>query len=69
MSNLEHLLENGLMTLKTLQNKEEWKDKMRSDVNWRGPVYLTLDELWEICQYVVYTWDIINCEDCKDKEQ
>ena len=31
---------------------------LQQDVNWEGNENITLDNLWEICQYVIYTWQI-----------
>lgn len=56
MSNLEHLVENGLCCLEKGMSKEEWNERMHDDCNWKGNENITLDNLWEICQYVIYTW-------------
>ena len=56
MSNLEHLIENGLCRLDEGKSYREWREIMQEDVNWEGNENITLDNLWEICQYVIYTW-------------
>ena len=56
MSNLEHLVENGLHCLKHCMDYKEWHERMKSDCNWAGNENITLDNLWEICQYVICTW-------------
>lgn len=56
MSNLEHLVENGLCLLAEGKTYGEWRKAMRRDVNWEGNENITLDNLWEICQYVVCVW-------------
>lgn len=58
MSNLEHLLENGLCLLKGGASYEKWNERMKMDCNWTGNENITLDNLWEICQYVIYSWDV-----------
>lgn len=57
MSNLEHLVENGLYLLKKGKTYEEWHEIMKDDVNWQGNENITLDNLWTVCQYVVFAWD------------
>ena len=57
MSNLEHLIENGLCLLDEGKPYREWREIMQQDRNWDGNENITLDNLWEICQYVIYTWD------------
>lgn len=57
MSNLEHLIENGLCRLDEGKSYEEWHEIMKKDCNWQGNENITLDNLWEICQYVIFTWD------------
>ena len=54
MSNLEHLIENGLCRLQESKSYAEWREIMQQDVNWDGneELYITIDTLWEICQYV-----------------
>lgn len=56
MSCLEHLVENGISLLeKPGIHYEEWYECMKNDVNWRGVERINIDDLWEICQYVVCT--------------
>lgn len=57
MSNLEHLIENSLFCLKEGASYEEWRETMQQDWNWEGNENITIDNLWEISQYVIYTWD------------
>lgn len=57
MSNLEHLIENGLCRLNEGKSYREWREIMQQDCNWEGNENITLDNLWEICQYVIFTWD------------
>jgi len=56
LSNLEHLIENGLCCLEKGVSKEEWEEQMHDDCNWKGNENITIKNLWEICQYVIYTW-------------
>jgi len=56
MSNLEHLVENGLCLLEKDISYEEWNERMSKDPNWLYNENITLDNLWEICQYVYYSW-------------
>ena len=56
MSNLEHLIENGLVRLEKATSRDEWVKAMIDDPNWQGNNNITLDNLWEICQYVIYTY-------------
>ena len=58
MSNLEHLIENGLCRLDEGKSYEEWREIMKKDCNWKGNENITIDNLWEICQYVIFTWDM-----------
>ena len=59
MSNLKHLIENGLCLIQEGKSYREWCGIMQQDVYWdeNGEEMLTVDILWEICQYVIYTWD------------
>ena len=59
MSNLEHLVENGLCILENGYSSEEWFNRMSADINWEYVENITVDDLWEICQYVFYTWSKI----------
>ena len=69
MSNLEHLIENGLCRLEEGKSYREWREIMQQDRNWQGNENITLDSLWEICQYVIFTWGLertfVRCKDCK----
>ena len=57
MSNLEHLLENGLIKLsRDKLSYEEWMEKTAKDSNWTPWVCINIDDLWEICQYIQYVW-------------
>lgn len=56
MSNLEHLVENGLSLLERGTKYKEWREKMDEDINWIGNENITINDLWEICQYVYYSW-------------
>lgn len=68
MSNLEHLLENGLSRLDEGKSYREWREIMQQDVNWENNENITLDNLWEICQYVIYTWcEGITWVKCSDR--
>lgn len=69
MSNLEHLIENGLCHLSEGKSYRKWCELMQQDCNWAGNENITLQNLWEICQYVIFAWDsnkeeIVRCEDC-----
>ena len=57
MSNLEHLIENGLCRLSEGKSYRDWREIMQQDCNWEGNENITIDNLWEICQYVIFTWD------------
>lgn len=61
MSNLEHLVENGILAMETY-NPKEWYQHMQKDLNWSGNEHITIDDLWTICQYVVYSykWGLID---------
>ncbi len=56
MSNLEHLIENGLNRLSEGMSYREWRGIMQQDRNFEGNENITIDDLWDICQYVVCTW-------------
>ena len=36
---------------------------MQKDANWLGNEYISMDELWTICQYIVYTYMPIKIDD------
>ena len=61
MSNLEHLVENGILAMEAY-NPNEWYQHMQKDLNWSGNEHITIDDLWTICQYVVcsYKWRLID---------
>lgn len=78
MTNLEHLVENGLVALENECNYNEWLEQMKEDINWNCCERLTIDDLWEICQYVFYVWTAErktencseipnNCDTCRNK--
>ena len=54
MSNIEHLIENGLDNYGKM-SAEEWNKKMLQDPNWQPWIAITIDELYEICSYVENT--------------
>lgn len=54
MSNVEHLIENGL-NIYDKMSVEEWEEKMLQDPNWQPWIAITIDELYEICSYVENT--------------
>lgn len=57
MSNLERLIENSLSLLENHTDYQHWKWAMREDVNWENcDSHISLDDLWDICQYVLYTY-------------
>ena len=58
MSNIEHLIENGLSNYNKM-SPEEWEEKMIQDPNWQPWIALTIDELYEICSYVENTHVVI----------
>ena len=65
MSNLEHLIENGLCNIE--DDYHTWRSKMQEDCNWEGNENITIDQLWEICQYVCYVY--LPTELCSLKEE
>lgn len=54
MSNIQHLIENGLGIYGKM-SAEEWEEKMLQDPNWQPWIAITIDELYEICSYVENT--------------
>lgn len=62
MSNLEHLLENGLVRLEKHISYEEWVKETEKDPNWTPYIGITINELWEICQYLTYTYLLCKAE-------
>ncbi len=66
MSNLEHLLENALLLFeRDDMTPEEWRERMRDDCNWKGNENITLENLQDICAYVICTW----CGWCEKNEE
>lgn len=57
MSSLEHLFENGLCRLAEGRSYKEWRDIMIKDSNWLYVDRITMDDLWTMCQYVIYTYN------------
>lgn len=55
MTNLEHFVENGLVLLEQGVEPDEWRHRMSSDLN-RPEVSVSVDEMWEICQYIYYSY-------------
>ena len=64
MSNLEHLIENGLIAMEHCGGYDNWHDHIKDDPNWDN-VLVNIEDLWIICQYVIYTWCPMRCEECK----
>ena len=56
MSNIEHLVENGLTRLEKKLSYQQWMEETKQDVNWNEHVNMTIEELWEICQYIICVW-------------
>ena len=58
MSNLEHLIENGIKLLEGNQDMDvnEWFKVMDQDRNWLGQENIYITDLWTICQYIVYQY-------------
>lgn len=67
MSNLEHLIENGLITMARCNGYDDWHSHIADDTNWYG-VRVSIEDLWTICQYVIYTWCPMRCEECKGSD-
>lgn len=63
MSNLEYLVENGLNALEHYGNYSEWHEYIKKDANWQGNEHISIDDLWMICQYVVYTYLPVRIDD------
>lgn len=64
MSNLEHLIENGLITMEHCDGYDDWYDHIKDDPNLVN-IWVSIGDLWTICQYVIYTWCIMRCEECR----
>lgn len=67
MSNLEHLIENGLIMMARCNGYDDWHSHIADDTNWDG-VWVSIEDLWTICQYVIYTWCPMRCEECKGSD-
>ena len=67
MSNIQHLIENGLGIYGKM-SAEEWEEKMLQDPNWQPWIAITIDELYEICSYVENTHVAILNETIEDYE-
>lgn len=64
MTNCEHLIENALMSMQKARNErtdvyEAFQDEMNSNHNkaMLREVCVTKKELWEIAQYIMYTYE------------
>lgn len=55
MTNLEHLVENELTLIEQKTPYREWRRAMYNDVNYEE-CNISLDDLWDICQYVSCTY-------------
>lgn len=56
MSNLEHLIENTLVAMEDDSLcGEDIRERIRNDINLPN-TSLSVDDVWEICQYIKYTW-------------
>lgn len=56
MSNLEHLIENTLVAMEDDKLcPEDIRKCIQNDINLPATA-LSVDDVWEICQYVKYTW-------------
>lgn len=61
MSNLEHLIENTLIVMEDDKLcPEDIRKHIQNDIN-LPLTGLSVDDVWEICKYVKYTW----CADVK----
>lgn len=67
MSNIQHLIENGLGIYGKM-SAEEWEEKMLQDPNWQPWIAITIDELYEICSYVENTHVAMLNETIEDYE-
>jgi hypothetical protein len=68
MSNIEHLIENALISMESNEDAyEAFQQEMAKKYNrdMLKTVHITLDELWEIAQYVKYSY-CWNCEINRD---
>ncbi len=56
MSNLEHLIENTLVAMEDDKlSPEDIRKRIQNDINFPYTA-LSVDDVWEICRYVKYTW-------------
>lgn len=56
MSNLEHLIENTLIAMEDDKLcSEDIRKRIQNDINLPSTT-LSVDDVWEICQYIKYTW-------------
>lgn len=63
MSSLEHLIENTLVAMEDDKLcPEDIRKRIQNDINLPSTA-LSADDVWEICQYVKYTW----CRDLENK--
>ena len=72
MSNIEHLVENGLIAVeKARQNNENAVEAFYTEMDAEhnremlSKVLVPVSELWEIVQYIVYTYCMF-CEKMKE---
>lgn len=72
MSNIEHLVENGLIAVeKARQNKESAVEAFYAEMDAEhnremlSKVLVSVSELWAIVQYVVYTY----CMFCEKRKE
>lgn len=63
MSNLEHLIENSLNALEHYGSYDKWYECIEKDINWQGNEHISIDDLWVICQYVIYTYTPIKVDE------
>jgi len=63
MSNLEHLIENSLNALERYDSYDKWYECVEKDINWQGNEHISIDDLWTICQYIVYTYTPIKVDE------
>lgn len=67
MSNIEHLIENALRAMESANARTEdtrlaFEKEMAASVNKQmlQAVRMTKDELWQIAQYIIYSY----CQNC-----
>lgn len=67
MTNIEHLIETSLVYLDDdKMNYDEWYEHIKDNWNWED-TFITLEELWYITQYVVYTYKPCLIYDIEEK--